>query len=373
MTELTGKTIQRLPKVVLNDHLIGGVRPSTLIALAREAERALPAEEPDQLAQWFRDTAPTSSIEEYLARQEPVIDLTQTTEALSRVAREAVLDLAVDGVVYAEIRFAPEQHTRQGLCLAEATQAVLEGLRVGMAQARFRGGEITARVILTAMRESAEAMEIADLALRQRDAGVVGFDVAGPERGDRPSRHIAACERIRQENFHLTLHAGQDFGLASIAEAVHWCGAHRLGHGVRIAEDIVRDADGDKLGQLSAYIRDQRIPLELCPTTNVHMGVVDTLSDHPIDLLRRLRFRVTVNPGNRLLSDTSMTGEFEALCHTFGYTLDDLSWFTVNAMKSAFLPHDERLSLINHIIKPGYARERVDQVRGALFRREDLW
>jgi adenosine deaminase len=185
---------------------------------------------------------------------------------------------------------------------------------------------------------------------------VVGFDIAGAEAGFPPTRHLDAFEYLQRENFHFTIHAGEAFGLPSIWQAIQWCGADRLGHGVRIIDDIEADEDGAvRLGRLAAYVRDKRIPLEMCPTSNVQTGAATSLAEHPIGLLTRLRFRVTVNTDNRLMSGTSMTQEMGALVSTFGYGWDDLRWFTVNAMKSSFLPFDERLALIDDVVKPGYA------------------
>ncbi|WP_084469305.1 adenosine deaminase [Nocardiopsis trehalosi] len=379
----TDDTIRRLPKVLLHDHLDGGLRPATLLALAAErGAAALPADDPDRLQDWF--AAPAASPEDHLRRFAPVLDLLQDAPALTRAAAECAEDLAHDGVVYAEVKIAPEQHTRGGLTRAQVVDAVLEGLRVGAARARLFGRSVDVRLLLTALRQAADSLEIADLAVRYRHRGVAGFDIAGPEAGYPPTRHIAACEYIKRANFHLTLHAGEGFGLSSIWEAIQWCGADRLGQGVRITDDIavaeeypgagggapVRTA---KLGELAAYVRDKRVPLELCPSANVNTGVVPSLAEHPIDLLRRLRFRVTVNTDNRLLNRTSMTREFAGLCAAFGYGLDTLSWFTVNAMKSAFIGHDERLALIERVIKPGYAAVRADHAGAAFFRREDDW
>lgn len=383
MSRITRDTIRRLPKVLLHDHLDGGLRPSTLLELAAETPgAALPAAEPDQLAAWFAgplraaDRGPAPH-EAFLARFAPVLALLQTAPALTRAAVECAQDLAADGVVYAEVKFAPEQHTSGGLTRAQAVDAVLEGLRVGTARARQMGRTIDARLLLTAMRQAADSMEIADLAVRHRGRGVVGFDIAGPEAGYPPTRHISACEYIKRENFNLTLHAGEGFGLSSIWEAIQWCGADRLGNGVRIVDDIVLgdSADGSdaKLGTLAAYVRDRRVPLELCPTANVSIGAVPSLAEHPVDLLRRLRFRVTVNTDNRLIGGTTLTEEFDALSQAFGYTLADLRWFTVNAMKSAFIGHDERLALINKVIKPAYGAEHAASVGASFFRKEDSW
>ncbi|CAM3949004.1 adenosine deaminase [Nocardiopsis rhodophaea] len=378
MTRLGTDTIRRLPKVLLHDHLDGGVRPATLLDLAAQSGyQGLPETDPERLRAWL--TAPTSGAavrtqEGHLGRLAPILDLLQTAPALSRVAAECVQDLAEDGVVYAELKVAPEQHTREGLTREQVVDAVLEGLRVGTAKARLFGRRIDVRLLLTAMRQAADSLEIADLAVRYRHDGVVGFDIAGPEAGYPPTRHISACEYIKRENFNLTLHAGEGFGLSSIWEAIQWCGADRLGQAVRIGDDIAVADDGTaKLGQLAAYVRDKRIPLELCPTSSVSTGAVRDISEHPVDVLRRLRFRVTVNTDNRLLDGTSMTGEFARLVETFDYGLDTLRWFTVNAMKSAFIGHDERLELIDGVIKPGYAGLSTEHVGAAFFRMEDPW
>jgi adenosine deaminase len=274
----------------------------------------------------------------------------QTREALVRVAQEAAEDLAADGVVYAEVRFAPELHVERGLDLDGVVQAVLEGFERGSA-----GRAITVRCLLTAMRHAARSQEIAELAVRYRDAGVVGFDIAGAEKGFPPTRHLDAFDYVRQQNAHVTIHAGEAFGLPSIWEALQFCGADRLGHGVRIVDDITVRSDGTaELGRLAAWVRDMRIPLEMCPTSNVHTGAATSLADHPIGLLRDLRFRVTVNTDNRLMSGCSMTSEMAALVETFGWGWEDLRWLTINAMKSAFLHFDRRLALIDEVIKPGY-------------------
>jgi adenosine deaminase len=275
----------------------------------------------------------------------------QTVAGLTRVARECVEDLAADGVVYAEVRWAPEQHVERGLSLEQVVDAVLAGFRQGEANAAARGKRIRVGALVTAMRHAARSSEIAELAVAYRDSGVVGFDIAGAEAGFPPTRHLDAFEYLRRENFHFTIHAGEAFGLPSIWEAIQWCGADRLGHGVRIVDDI----DGDNLGRLAQYVRDKRIPLEMCPSSNVQTGAARSVAEHPIGLLRRLYFRVTVNTDNRLMSGTSMSREMMLLADAFGYGWADLQWFTINAMKSAFIPFDERLALINDVIKPGFA------------------
>jgi adenosine deaminase len=346
-------TVRQAPKVLLHDHLDGGLRPATVIELARDTGYdALPSTDAAELARFFTSGADRKSLELYLEGFDHTVAVLQTKDALERVAAECAADLAADGVVYAEVRYAPELSTRGGLTLDEVVEAVLAGFGRGSATSGIRIG-----FLVTAMRQFARSVEIAELAVRHRDAGVVGFDVAGPEVGFPPTRHLDAFNLIHQANFHLTIHAGEAFGLPSIWEALQWCGAQRLGHGVRIVDDITRDADGElRLGRLAAYVRDMRIPLEMCPTSNVHTGAVASIEQHPIELLRRLRFRVTVNTDNRLMSGVTLSDEFETLARVFGFGLDEMQWLTLNAMKSAFAPFDERLRLINGVIKPGYAR-----------------
>lgn len=349
--------LRRAPKVLLHDHLDGGLRPATVAALADECGyTGLPAETPDELAAWFRDAADSGSLERYLETFAHTVAVMQTPIGLHRVARECAEDLADDGVIYAEVRFAPEQHLDSGLSLDDVVEHVLEGFREGEAVARAAGREIRIGCLLTAMRHAARSREIAELAVRFRDRGVVGFDIAGAEAGYPPSRHLDAFEYMRSCNAHFTIHAGEAFGLPSIHEAIAFCGADRLGHGVRITDDITVGPEGEiTLGLLANYVRDKRIPLELCPSSNVQTGAVANLQEHPFDLLARLRFRVTVNTDNRLMSDTSMSREMLALVDTFGFGWSDLERFTINAMKSAFIPFDQRLALIDDVIKPGYA------------------
>ncbi|MFF5426083.1 MULTISPECIES: adenosine deaminase [unclassified Streptomyces] len=353
----TADQIRRAPKVLLHDHLDGGLRPGTIIELAREqGYTRLPETEPERLGLWFREAADSGSLERYLETFAHTCAVMQTREALVRIAAECAVDLAEDGVVYAEVRYAPEQHLEAGLTLEEVVEAVNEGFREGERQARAAGHRIRVGALLTAMRHAARALEIAELANRYRDAGVVGFDIAGAEAGFPPTRHLDAFEYLKRENNHFTIHAGEAFGLPSIWQALQWCGADRLGHGVRIIDDIEVAEDGTvRLGRLAAYVRDKRIPLEMCPTSNLQTGAADSYAEHPIGLLRKLHFRTTVNTDNRLMSGTSMSREFELLVEAFDYTLDDMQWFTVNAMKSAFIPFDERLAMINDVIKPGYA------------------
>ena len=349
--------IRRAPKVLLHDHLDGGLRPATVVELAAENGYGdLPTTDPQELAAWFVSAAPRRDLVRYLEGFAHTVGVMQTPEALERVAEECVEDLVEDGVVYAEVRFAPELHTVRGLTLEKVLESVLAGFDKAMGRAEMAGRPIVVRALLSAMRTAARSREIAELAVRYRDVGVAGFDVAGPEAGYPPTDHLDAFHLVQRENFHATLHAGEAFGLPSIWQAIQWCNAERLGHGVRIVDDIVVDDDGGvTLGRLAAYVRDRRIPLEMCPTSNVHTGAVPSLAEHPIGLLRRLRFRVTVNTDNRLMSGISLSSELAGLVETFDWSWRDINWLTINAMKSAFCPFDDRLALIDGRIKPGFA------------------
>ncbi|WP_460445660.1 adenosine deaminase [Angustibacter aerolatus] len=362
--------VRRAPKVLLHDHLDGGLRPATVIELAEASGyQGLPTHDAEQLGTWFREAADSGSLVRYLETFDHTVGVMQTADALARVASECAQDLAADGVVYAELRYAPEQHLAGGLALDEVVEAVQHGLDEGTRLAAEAGHPIRVGTLLTAMRHAANGLEIARLVVRYRDAGAVGFDIAGAEAGFPPTRHLDAFEYLRRENAHFTIHAGEAFGLPSIWEAIQWCGADRLGHGVRIVDDlrvgsrpygtdVEADAAADvrdvTMGRLAAYVRDKRIPLELCPSSNVQTGAAPSVAAHPIGLLRRLGFRVTVNTDNRLMSGTSMSREMQLLVDELGWTLDDLRWVTVNAMKSAFIGFDERLALIEDVVKPGY-------------------
>jgi adenosine deaminase len=357
----TAELIARAPKALLHDHLDGGLRPQTVVELAEEyGYKDLPTTDVDELGLWFNKGAKRNDLVLYLETFAHTGGVMQHRDAIERVAYECAQDLAADHVVYAEVRFAPELHTEAGLTLEEVVKAVLAGFERGSA-----GTDLTIYAILDAMRQAARSYEIAELAIRFRDQGVVGFDIAGPEAGFPPTRHLDAFQLVNRENFHATIHAGEAFGLPSIWEAVQFCGAERLGHGVRLVDDIEISEDGEAtLGRLAQYIRDRRIPLEVCPTSNVNTGIAKTIADHPIGMLRRLRFRVTINTDNRLMSDTSMTREMVACHDAFGWGLDDMQWLTVNAVKSAFAPFPERIKLIDGIIKPRYAMLKAEQQLG---------
>jgi adenosine deaminase len=358
---LTLDQIRAVPKVLLHDHLDGGLRPQTVLELAREiGYRDLPGDNVEELTRRLTEGAHRGHLEIYLDAFRHTVAVMQTPDALRRVAAECAADLAADGVVYAEVRFAPELHTERGLSLDQVVEAVLDGFAQGSATAGQQGHGITVYALLTAMRTAARSLEIAELAVRHRDHGVVGFDIAGAEAGWPPSRHLDAFQYLKRENFHITIHAGEAFGLPSIWEAVQWCGTERLGHGVRIVDDIEISPEGTvRLGRLAAYIRDRRIPLEMCPTSNVQTGAARSIAEHPIRILRQLQFRVTVNTDNRLMSQVTLSSEFHRLADEFGYGWSDVEWLTINAMKSAFAGFDERLRLINTVIKPGFATARA--------------
>jgi adenosine deaminase len=358
---LTLAEIRAVPKVLLHDHLDGGLRPQTVLELASQiGYRDLPGDNVEELTTRLTEGAHRGHLEIYLDAFRHTVAVMQTPDALRRVAAECAVDLAADGIVYAEVRFAPELHTERGLSLDEVVEAVLQGFAEGSAAAAHKGHAIRVYALLTAMRTAARSLEIAELAVRYRDEGVVGFDIAGAEAGWPPSRHLDAFQFLKRENFHFTIHAGEAFGLPSIWEAVQYCGTERLGHGVRIADDIQISAAGSvRLGRLAAYVRDRRIPLEMCPTSNVQTGAAPSIAQHPLRLLRQLSFRVTVNTDNRLMSQVTLRSEFHLLATEFGYGWSDVEWLTINAMKSAFAGFDERLHLINTVIKPGFATARA--------------
>jgi adenosine deaminase len=356
MEALSLETIRKAPKVLLHEHLDGGLRPETIVELARETNyQELPTSEPEALRRWFIVDAPGSDLVRYLEGFAHTTVLMQTREQLERVAAESAIDLARDGVIYAEVRFAPEQHLNAGLTLHEVVRAALDGFALGTKEAANEGHRIVVRVILSAMRQATLSETIAQLAIDFREEGVCGFDIAGPEDGFPPTKHLRAFHLIQREDFHLTIHAGEAFGLPSIWEAVQFCNAERLGHGVRIVDDITAVDGQYRLGRLANYVRDRRIPLEVCPTSNVHTGAAASIALHPIDLLKRLRFRVTLNTDNRLMSGITLSGEFKTCADVFGWTLEDMEWLTLNAAKSSFYEFNQRLNMINTIIKPGYA------------------
>ncbi|WP_181797246.1 adenosine deaminase [Streptomyces sp. WELS2] len=345
------ETIRRLPKAVLHDHLDGGLRPATVVELAAAVGHTLPTTDPDELAAWYVEAADSGDLVRYIATFEHTLAVMQTREGLLRTAEEYVLDLAADGVVYAEVRYAPELMLKGGLAPAEVVEAVQEGLAAGMAKAAAAGTPVRVGTLLCGMRMFDRVREAAELAVAYRDAGVVGFDIAGAEDGFPPADHLEAFAYLRAESMPFTIHAGEAYGLPSIHQALQVCGAQRIGHGVRLTEDIV---DG-KLGRLASWVRDRRIALEMCPTSNLQTGCASSIAEHPVTALKDLGFRVTLNTDNRLVSGTTMTREMSLLVEQAGWTVEDLRTVTVNALKSAFVPFDQRTALIEDVVLPGYA------------------
>ncbi|MCQ1950983.1 adenosine deaminase [Arthrobacter jinronghuae] len=364
--------VRSLPKVSLHDHLDGGLRPATIIELAAAVGHTLPSTDPAALGEWFRDSADSGSLERYLETFDHTIAVMQTREGLVRVAREFVEDLAADGVVYAEVRWAPEQHVQAGLSLDEAVEAVQAGIEEGVANAEAAGSFIQVGQLISAMRHADRAMEIAELAVRHRDSGAVGFDIAGPEDGFLPSRFKDAFTYLAENQFPATVHAGEAAGIESIVDALVHGRALRLGHGVRIAEDIDVEFEDNgapdepevgivSMGRVANWVRDRGIALEVCPSSNLQTGAVasfgEDIETHPIDLLYQTGFAVTVNTDNRLMSSVTLTGEFELLMDTFDYDLDDVLELTMNAVNAAFLPLDERAALSAYVTE-GFNRAR---------------
>jgi adenosine deaminase len=348
--------IKRVPKALLHDHLDGGLRPETIIEIAQQiGYKKLPTNDPKKLADWFEESCNSHSLVRYLETFSHTIAVMQSKEAIIRVSRECAIDLARDGVVYAEVRGAPELFTEQGLSLDQVVEATLEGYKQGMAEAAREGNKIRVESLLCGMRQNNRSQEAAAAVVKYRDKGVVGFDIAGPEDGFPPTNQLETFEYLRKENAHFTIHAGEAYGLPSIWEAIQICGAERLGHGVRIIDDIDFSGDKPKLGPLASYVRDRRIPLELCPTSNLQTGAAKTYSEHPIGMLAKLRFRVTLNTDNRLMSRTSMSNEMSECVKSFGWKFADLQRVTVNALKSSFIPFEERLEIIEKVVKPAYA------------------
>ena len=350
----TPAQIKRLQKALLHDHLDGGLRPQTIIDIAKEIGHELPSYDAVELAEWFRASCDSGSLVRYLETFAHTVAVMQRREDIVRVARECAVDLARDGVVYAEVRMAPELLTEKGLTLSAAIEAILEGFSAGEKEAKTEGNTIRVTLLLCGMRQNQLSQEVAELAVKYRERGVVGFDIAGPEDGFPPSDQLDTFEYLRRENAHFTIHAGEAYGLPSIWEAIQLCGAERLGHGVRIIDDIDLNHTPPRLGKLAAYVRDRRIPLEMCPSSNIQTGAAANFADHPIGDLAKLRFRVTVNTDNRLMSATSMSREMSELVTAFNWSFLDLQRVTINALKSSFIPFEERLAIIETVVKPAY-------------------
>lgn len=353
-----GTSIRALPKVSLHDHLDGGLRPATLLELADEIGLELPRDDAASLAEWFEEQSDTGSLVDYLQTFRLTTAVMQTRQGLRRAARDYGGDLVADGVLYGEVRWAPAQHLRRGLSLDQAVEAVQEGLEQGLDDARSAGRMIRVGQILCAMRHEGDGRDIAELALRHRQRGVVAFDIAGPEEGYPASGLQPAFDLLAEELFPVTVHAGEADGLESIRGALLDAGALRLGHGVRIADDLEIETEDESgttvtMGPLAQWVRDRRIPLEICPSSNVQTAAFEDwgeeLADHPFDLLYQLGFTVTVSCDNRLQSGTSLTRELSLLADAFDYDLEDLETFQQNAAEAAFLPVEDREELADMV------------------------
>jgi adenosine deaminase len=353
---ITEEIIRSVPKVLLHDHLDGGLRPGTVAELAKAGNyKELPTSDPEELGDWFHQLAYSGSLVEYLKGFAHTCAVMQTKTALERVAYEMMEDMKNDGVCYVETRFAPVYHLKGELHLDDAVKAVLNGLEKGKKDFGVGYG-----LILCGMRNMTDTLEIAELAVNFRDWGVVGFDLAGEEGGYPPKKHIDAFHFIQRANFNITIHAGEAFGKESIWQAIQWCGAHRIGHATHLREDMIVDEKGNaiRFGDLAQYILDKRIPLEICLSSNLHTGAIDKIENHPFGILFKEKFRVTINTDDRLMSDTTLTKEFMAAVKYFNLTFDDIEKITINSMKSSFIHYDERLKYIYDIIKPGFKEVR---------------
>ncbi len=356
--KLTETFIRTLPKVVLHDHLDGGLRPETVIELAKDIRyKKLPTADPGELREWFYRGAVRGSLPLYLEGFNHTTGVMQTEEALERVAYEMMEDMHKDGVVYIETRFSPVFHTGKGLHWEEIVAAVLRGLERGRKSFGVEFG-----LIICAMRNMTLSQEMAELAIDFRERGVVGFDLAGEEGGYPPKKHVDAFHYIQRENFNITIHAGEAFGKESIWQAIQWCGAHRIGHATRLIEDITLSDDDPtevvSMGYLAQYVLDKRIPLEICLTSNVDTGAVKKIEEHPFRIYHRYRFRVTLNTDDRLMSNTTMTKELKLAHDAYKLSLNEIEKLSINAMKSAFVPYKKRIDLIYNVIKPGYQKAR---------------
>ncbi|QSB05839.1 adenosine deaminase [Natronoglycomyces albus] len=349
---LSQADVRKLPKVLLHDHLDGGLRPQTIIELAEAIGHQLPESDAKSLGRWFAESADSGSLERYLMTFSETTAVMQNPEGLHRVASECAQDLAADGVVYAEVRYAPEQHQTKGLSLEEVVETVQEGFEHGTKLAAQQGQTIRIGVLIDAMRQADRSMELAKLAVRYRDKGVVGFDIAGPEIGFPASKHKATFEYLKKENLPFTIHAGEAVGVESMWDALQFCGANRLGHGVRLIDDI----KGDQLSTFAQYVRDFGVALETCPSSNLQTGAADSIATHPAGKLYELGFRITINTDNRLMSSTSVSKEFALMSEAFGWGVGDVHAMTLNAAAASFLHHDERNALIKDVINPGYER-----------------
>lgn len=355
---LTKDIIRQVPKVELHEHLDGGLRTETIIELGKKRKIELPSTDPEKLREWFNEGCKRKSLPLYLATFAVTTAVMQSKEELFRIAKEELEDLKKDNVVYVEVRFAPELHTKKGLNLEEVVTAVLQGLEAGKKETGIEYG-----LILCAMRNESPSLslEVAELAVAFSDRGVVGFDLAGDESGHPSKKHLEAFQYIKSKNFNITIHAGEAFGLESIWQALQLCSADRIGHGTRLVEDMtIENGQILKEGSLASYIKDKRVPLEMCLTSNVGTGAVDNYESHPFPIFFRNHYRVFLCSDNRLMSNTNLTKEMQIAVDTYGMNIFDLEKISINAMKSAFIHHEKKLDIIYNVIKKQFASIRYE-------------
>jgi adenosine deaminase len=345
---ISRESVRARPKALLHDHLDGGLRLNSIIELADEIgwTPRLPSTDPEALHRWFIRGAQSKDLLQYLETFEHTIAVMQTETSLERIAAEAACDLGADGVVYAEVRFAPEQHQLAGLSLDAVVEAVQAGFRRGMAESTALGFPIIVNTIICAMRTERRSLEIAQLAVRMRanDPRVVAFDLAGAETGWPASLHSAALALARAEQMHITIHASEPPDLLLISDALEH-GAERIGHGVRLLADV--DVSTGQLGRLATYVRERQIALELAPTCNVQIGAVPTLADHPVGLFLRMGFRATINTDNRLMSNVSVSSEVYDVAHAQRLSWAEIGQLQRNALEASFSTWDERRRLVD--------------------------
>ena len=333
--ELDKNIIRQMPKTDLQCHLDGSLRAQTLLELAREAGEEIGLESVEDVDRMVEQAA--GSLSNYLKVFEKTLRVLQTAPALRRAAYELAEDAHAENIRYLEVRFSPTLHQRRGLTYTEIVDAVLDGLREAERKLGIRCG-----VILCGIRTISpeESLRLARMAVQYKGRGVVGFDLAGEEKDYPAKHHLQAFYTVLNHNVNITVHAGEGFGAASIAQALHYCGAHRIGHGTRLMEDM----------DLLHYVKDHRIPLEMCLTSNVQTGASESLETHPFGDYFRLQLRVTLNTDNRLVSRTSMTRELDLACCAFDLSIYDLRKILINGFKSSFLPYDEKVHLLRHAI-----------------------
>ena len=328
--------LKKLPKVELHCHLDGSLRIETILDLARRHNVSLPSSDASGLTKILSIGKKRGTLEEYITRFDITLSVMQTRDSLKRIAYELIEDVAAENIRYIEIRYSPILHTSNGMTLEEAIFSVRDGLKKGEKDFGVRSG-----IIVCGIRHiSPEAsLKLADLCVRFKNKGVVGFDLAGAEENFPAKDHREAFYMILNHNINATIHAGEAFGPTSIHQAIHYCGAHRIGHGTRLKEDK----------DLMRYVNNHRIPLEICLTSNWHTFSVRSLKHHPMRYYYDQGIRVTLNTDNRLMSNTTLTKEFGLARDLFGFTLHDFREVTIVAMKSAFLPHKIRKEMIKNI------------------------